>query len=111
MKRMSYKVILQSQLGPRTGELVMQEESGVVSGYFHLVGHRSGFTGSVLAPGKYLISGALRTPAGTEPYDALFTVQNGRLAGGVVAGCGCWDLSGVRTGAFTEQEQDKGTGD
>lgn len=101
MKKISYKVILQSQLGPRAGELVLQEESGVVSGYFNLVGHRSGFSGNVLAPGKYLLNGTLRASTGVVPYDALLTVRGERLSGGIIASCGCWDLSGVQT-AFSE---------
>ena len=96
MKKVSYKVILQSQMGPRTGELVLQEESGVVSGYFNLVGHRSGFSGSVLAQDKYLLTGTLRASAGVVPYDALLTVRDGRLTGGIISICGCWDLSGVQ---------------
>ena len=104
MKKFSYAVILQSQLGPRAGDLVLQVESDGVSGYFNLVGHRSGFSGSVLEAGKYLISGTLRTAAGTEPFDALFTIRDGRLAGGIITACGCWDLSGVPTGAAPEPE-------
>ena len=96
MKKVCYAVILQSQLGPRSGELMLQEEDTVVSGYFDLLGHRNNFSGSVLQSGKYLISGALRSPVDKEPYDAIFTVRDGRLRGGLVSRHGCWDLSGVR---------------
>ena len=44
-----------------------------------------------------MISGALRSPVDKEPYDALFTVRNGRLSGGLITRHGCWDLTGVRT--------------
>ena len=95
LEKLRYVVMLQSQLGPRAGELVLQEESGVVSGYFNLAGHRNGFSGSVVEAGKYLITGALGLAADSEPYDALFTVRSGRLSGGVITSRGCWDLSGV----------------
>ena len=97
MKQVCYAVILQSQLGPRTGELTLQEDAKVVSGYLSLLGYRNGFSGSVLEEGKYLISGALRSPVDKEPYDALFTVRDGRLSGGLITRHGCWDLTGVRT--------------
>ncbi len=96
VKKVCYAVILQSQLGPRSGELMLQEEDTVVSGYFDLLGHRNRFSGSVLQSGKYLISGALSSPVDKEPYDAIFTVRDGRLRGGLVSRHGCWDLSGVR---------------
>lgn len=96
MKKVCYAVILQSQLGPRSGELMVQEEAAVVSGYFDLLGHRNRFSGSVLQDGKYLISGALRSPVDKEPYDAIFTVRDGRLSGGLISRHGCWDLTGVQ---------------
>ena len=76
MKKVCYAVMLQSQLGPRTGELMLQEDAQVVSGYLSLLGHQNRFSGSVLQEGKYLISGALRSPVDKEPYDAL---RAGRL--------------------------------
>ena len=96
MKKVRYAVILQSQLGPRAGELILQEDAPVVSGYLSLLGYRNGFSGSALESGKYLISGALRTPLDKEPYDAIFTVENGHLAGGVITRHGCWDLTGIQ---------------
>lgn len=96
MKRICYAVMLQSQLGPRAGELVLQEDTRAVSGYLSLLGHRSNFSGSVLKNGKYLISGDLHSPVDQEPYDAIFTVRDGRLSGGLITKHGCWDLTGVR---------------
>ena len=54
MKKVCYAVMLQSQLGPRTGELMLQEDAQVVSGYLSLLGHQNRFSGSVLQEGKYL---------------------------------------------------------
>lgn len=48
MKQVCYAVMLQSQLGPRAGELMLQEDTQVVSGYLSLLGRRSRFSGSVL---------------------------------------------------------------
>lgn len=96
MKKVCYTVILQSQLGPRAGELLLQEDTQVVSGYLSLLGHRNRFSGSVLQSGKYLISGALRSAVDKEPYDAIFTVEDGRLSGGLITRHGCWDLTGVQ---------------
>ena len=84
MKQVCYAVMLQSQLGPRAGELMLQEDTQVVSGYLSLLGRRSRFSGSVLTSGKYLISGDLRSPVDQEPYDAIFTVRDGRLSGGLI---------------------------
>lgn len=97
MKKDHYEVLLQSQLGPRAGELVLQEDTRAVSGYFSLLGHRNRFSGSVLQHGKYLISGDLRSPVDKTPYDAIFTVRDGRLTGGLISRNGCWDLTGIRT--------------
>lgn len=43
MKKVHYAVILQSQLGPRSGEIFLQEDRGVVSGHFALLGVRRVF--------------------------------------------------------------------
>lgn len=96
MKKLFFMVVLQSQLGPRAGELVLQEDESAVTGSFSLLGHRNRFSGSVLQSGKYLISGTLRSPVDLEPYDAIFTVREGRLSGGLITPHGCWDLTGVR---------------
>ena len=96
MERVCYAVMLQSQLGPRAGELMLQEDTQAVSGYLSLLGRRSQFSGSVLQRGKYLISGDLRSPVDREPYDAIFTIRDGRLSGGLITRHGCWDLTGVR---------------
>lgn len=96
MKKVCYSVVLQSQLGPRAGELLLQEDAQVVSGFLSLLGHCNRFSGSVLQSGKYLISGALRSPVDKESYDAIFTVQDGRLSGGLITRHGCWDLTGVQ---------------
>ena len=66
MKKVCYSVVLQSQLGPRAGELLLQEDAQVVSGSLSLLGHCNRFSGSVLQSGKYLISGALRSPVDKE---------------------------------------------
>ena len=96
MKKVCYAIMLQSPLGPRAGELMLQEDTQVVSGYLNLLGHRNRFSGSVLQTGKYLISGALRSPVDREAYDAIFPVQDGRLSGGLITRHGCWDLTGVK---------------
>lgn len=97
MKKVCYTVILQSQLGPRAGEFLLQEDeaTGAVSGELFLLGRRNHLSGSVLQRGKYLISGALRSQVDKEPYDAIFTIKQGRLAGGMVTRHGCWDLTGM----------------
>ena len=97
MKKVCYAVMLQSQLGPRAGELMLQEDTQAVSGYLSLLGHHSRFSGSVLKSGKYLISGDIRSSVDQEPYDAIFTVRAGRLTGGLITCHGCWDLTGVQT--------------
>lgn len=97
MEKICYEVMLQSQLGPRSGEMEIQEDARVVSGHLSLLGFRNRFSGSVLQSGKYLISGSLRSPVDKEPYDAIITVQNGRLSGGLITRHGCWDLTGVRS--------------
>ena len=106
MKKVCYAVVLQSQLGPRAGELLLQEEEGAVSGEFCLLSRRNRFSGSVLQGGKYFISGALRSRVDKESYDAIFTIRQGRLHGGLVTRHGCWDLTGVevtKTPRETEQ--------
>jgi hypothetical protein len=105
VKKSNYAVVLQSQLGPRTGELTIQEETEVVSGYFSLLGCRTGFSGRVLEPGKYLISGALRAAGDKDPYDAIFRVENGHLSGGLITRHGCWDLTGLRMAPASRQRE------
>lgn len=98
MKKVCYNVVLQSQLGPRSGELLLQEsEAGTVSGELCLLNCRNHFSGVVLQSGKYLISGALRSRVGKEPYDAIFTIRQGCLCGGLVTSHGCWDLKGAES--------------
>lgn len=43
MKKVCYTVILQSQLGPRAGELLLLEEAGTVSGELRLLSRRNRF--------------------------------------------------------------------
>ena len=105
MKKVCYTVILQSQLGPRAGELLLLEEAGTVSGELRLLSRRNRFSGSVLQSGKYLISGALRCQVDKEPYDAIFTVRQGRLSGGLVTRHGCWDLTGVELAAVSREAE------
>lgn len=105
MKKVCYTVVLQSQLGPRSGELLLQEEAGAVSGELCLLRRRNRFSGSVLQSGKYLISGALRSQVEKLPYDAIFTVHQGRLSGGLVTRYGCWDMTGVEMAAPQEEER------
>ena len=109
MKKVCYTIVLQSQLGPRSGDLLLQESAGAVSGELCLLHRRNRFSGSVLQSGKYLISGALRSLVDKEPYDAIFTVCQGRLYGGVVTRHGCWDLTGVEV-AEAVQEQPAAAG-
>lgn len=106
MKRVCYAVMLQSQLGPRSGELILQEDTQSVSGYLSLLGQRTRFSGSVLKSGKYLISGDLRSPVDQVPYDAIFTVRDGRLSGGLITRHGCWDLTGIRTSGTAAADSD-----
>lgn len=95
MKKVCYTVILQSQLGPRAGELRLQEEAGTVSGELCLLSRRNRFSGNVLQNGRYLISGTLRSQVDKVAYDAIFTIDQGRLTGGLVTRYGCWDITGV----------------
>ena len=106
MKKDCYAVMLQSQLGPRAGELMLQEDTQMVSGYLSLLGHRNRFSGSVLQHGKYLISGDLRSSVDKTSYDAIFTVQDGHLTGGLISRHGCWDLTGIQTVPATSAESD-----
>lgn len=103
MKKVCYTIILQGQLGPRAGELLLQENAGTVSGELCLLSRRNRFSGSVLQTGKYLISGVLRSRADKIAYDAIFTVSQGRLTGGLVTRHGCWDLTGVEASAAPER--------
>ncbi len=103
VKKLLYMVVLQSQLGPRAGELLLQEENQSVSGSFSLLGHRNRFSGSVLESGKYFISGTLRSPVDWEPYDAIFTIREDRLSGGLITPHGCWDLTGVRAATAAQR--------
>ena len=110
MKKVCYTVVLQSQLGPRAGELLLQEEAGTVSGELCLLSCRNHFSGSVLQNGKYLISGALSSRVDKEPYDAIFTVRQGRLSGGLVTRHGCWDLTGVELAAVARKVENASSG-
>lgn len=103
MKRVCYAVMLQSQLGPRAGELMLQEDTQAVSGYLSLLGRRTRFSGSVLPGGKYLISGDICSPVDQTPYDAIFTIRDGQLSGGLITSHGCWDLTGIRTPSRTKE--------
>ena len=91
VKKACYTVVLQSQLGPRAGELLLQEDAGTVSGELCLLSRRNRFSGSVLQNGK--------------PYDAIFTVRQGRLSGGLVTRHGCWDITGVEASAASGAER------
>ena len=95
MKTEKYTVIVQSILGPRSGELKLNIYEKRVSGSFCLLGAQNSLSGQELQPDKYLISGMLTSGVEREPYDGILTLKNGRLRGGLFTSYGCWDMTGI----------------
>ena len=63
MKTVKYTVIVQSILGPRSGELKLNIYEKQVSGSFSLLGSQNALSGQELQTDKYLISGMLTSGA------------------------------------------------
>ena len=71
MEKLHYTIVLKSMIGPRSGSLLLQIHGNTVTGTLELLGHRNRFSGAVLQPGKYLISGSLSTSVEKMEYDAV----------------------------------------
>ena len=68
-----------------------------MTGILEILGHRNRFSGTVLQPEKYLISGSLSTSVEKMEYDAVLLRKGERISGGVVTEVGCWELEGFLT--------------
>ncbi|MDY3692931.1 MAG: hypothetical protein SO072_13340 [Dysosmobacter sp.] len=94
MEKLHYTIVLKSMIGPRSGSLLLQIHGNTVTGTLELLGHRNRFSGTVLQPGKYLISGSLSTNVEKMEYDAVLHTEEERLTGGFVTASGCWEVEG-----------------
>lgn len=94
MEKLHYTIVLKSMIGPRSGSLLLQIHGNTVTGTLELLGHRNRFSGAVLQPGKYLISGSLSTSVEKMEYDAVLHAEEERLTGGFVTASGCWEVEG-----------------
>ena len=97
MEKVQYTIVLKSMIGPRSGSLLLQIHGNTVTGTLELLGHRNRFSGAVLQPGKYLISGSLSTSVEKMEYDAVLLRKGERISGGVMTEAGCWELEGFLT--------------
>lgn len=95
MKTVKYTVIVQSILGPRSGELKLNIYEKQVSGSFSLLGSQNALSGQELQTDKYLISGMLTSGAERDPYDGILVLKDGKLRGGLFTPYGCWDMTGI----------------
>ena len=94
MEKLHYTIVMKSMIGPRSGSLLLQIHENAVTGTLELLGHRNRFSGTVLQPGKYLISGTLSTSVEKMEYDAVLPTEEDRLTGGFVTADGCWEVEG-----------------
>lgn len=97
MEKVQYTIVLKSMLGPRAGSLQLQIHETTVTGILEILGHRNRFSGTVLQPEKYLISGSLSTSVEKMEYDAVLLRKDERISGGIMTEAGCWELEGFLT--------------
>lgn len=98
MKKVHYAVILQSQLGPRSGEIFLQEDlrSGVRP--FCAAGRAQWVFRQCAGTGEISHIGISAYPGDSGAYDAILTAEEGRLYGGLITRHGCWEVTGVLSG-------------
>lgn len=97
MQKSEFDIILKSQLGPRSGKLLLQEEERGVYGALTLLGFKNFFSDGSADGSRYVFSGTMRTTGGDLEYDALLHIDGGLLYGGIITRKGCWELSGTPT--------------
>ena len=97
IEKIQYTIVLKSMLSPRAGSLQLQIHEITVTGILEILGHRNRFSGMVLRPDKYLISGSMSTSVEKMEYDAVLLRKGERISGGVVTEVGCWELEGFLT--------------
>jgi len=76
-----YRVVLEGQLGPRTGTLELDEQGGRITGTLSILGFDNPVSGERVGEGRLCLRHDLRTEWTRFPCESLLEVEEGRLSG------------------------------
>ena len=83
--REEYQVTLQSQMGPREGQLTLQYKGSFVTGTLKLVGYVNAVRGLRSEDGTLHLFHSIQTAVSTFPCESVLQLQEGRLTGATIA--------------------------
>ncbi|MGN0971750.1 MAG: hypothetical protein ACI4OY_07315 [Aristaeellaceae bacterium] len=96
MARYAYAITMETPLGDRCGQLLLECEQGICQGVMTLLGTRSSITGTLEPGGQCELRGLLCTLLRTIPYTAAGVMKPERLSLTLKAGSRCYRLDGER---------------
>lgn len=76
-----YKVVLESQLGPREGSLRLAEQEGKLQGVLTLLGFENAVSGECTGEGAFHLCHHLRTLVSDLVCDSEFALEENRISG------------------------------
>lgn len=76
-----YKIVLESQLGPREGMLQLEEENGALKGTITLLGYENPAFGEWTGPHSFRISHHLRTLVSDLSCVSVFKTEEDKIIG------------------------------
>ena len=76
-----YQVIIQSQMGPRTGVLTLSYQEPYVTGSLGLVGYVNSVQGIRSEDGRLHLFHPIKTAVSTIPCETVLNIQAGNLFG------------------------------
>ena len=82
--REEYQVTLQSQMGPREGQLTLQYKGSFVTGTLKLVGYVNAVRGLRSEDGTLHLFHSIQTAVSTFPCESILQMQEGHLTGATI---------------------------
>lgn len=76
-----YRLVLESQLGPREGDLRLEEENGMVRGTLILLGFENAVCGQRVGESRLRLTHHLHTQVSDLECVSVFELENGKLSG------------------------------
>ena len=92
----TYKVSLNSPIGPINGNITLITNGNNVQGIIETMGMKNNFSGNKIANDKCKFTGNINTPMGRINYNAICTISGNNLQLDASTGYGNFQLVGTR---------------
>lgn len=77
----NYKIVLESQLGPREGTLQLEDQNGILKGTIRLLGYQNPFSGEWTGDHSFRIFHHLRTHVSDLCCTSIFKMEKDKITG------------------------------